>query len=322
VIRATVEVRTSGMGGIGSGAHMSLREAAIVALATLTRRVQPRGTDRVLRLLHDPDRRGWSVRRVVETRSNGRFHLDTASFLEWYLFFYGDYARLTTRTVLACVRPDSQAIDVGANIGTFTFAMASAVGPRGRVVACEPNPAVYGRLVDNVELNGAANVTTCPIALSDRPGEARLWVPDDRDADQGTSRLGRPAGSLRADTGSVPVELGTVDRLASRLGLGDVSFLKIDVEGYEAAVLAGARGVLRDCRPSVLFEHNWSLWQAAGQRLEDVLADLRTLGYREFGCIPSDRVGYLPLADERDASPHANVGAHGRRPDRSGPGAG
>src|SRR5262249_16848600 len=140
----------------------------------------------------------------------------------------------------------------------------------------------------------------------------RLWVPAEHDADQATARLGQPAGSLRADAPSIAVEVDTVDGLASRLRLDDVSFLKVDVEGYEAAVLAGARGGLRDCRPTVLFEHNRALWQAAGQRLEDVLAELRGLGYGEFGCILSDRAGYAPLLDQADAPAQANLVAHGR----------
>ena len=197
--------------------------------------------------------------------------------------------------------------------------MAAAAGPGGRVVACEPNPAVYRRLLGNVALNAAANVTTCQLALAGRPGRAPLWIPARDDADQGTGRLGGPAGSLRADAGSIEVEVDTVDHLAARLGLGDVSFLKVDVEGYEAEVLAGAHAVLRDCRPSLLFEHNRPLWQAAGHRLDDVLADLRALGYHEFWCIPSDRAGRIPLVDDEGAPPHANVVArHRRRLPRSG----
>jgi FkbM family methyltransferase len=292
---------------------MRPREAAIVALAAVTRRVQPRGVDRVLRALHDPDRRPWSVRRVVDTRANGRLHLDTASYLEWHIFFYGSCERATTRAIREFTRAGSHAIDVGANIGMFTLALAAVVGPRGRVVACEPNPAVYGRLVDNVDLNAAANVTACQVALADQAGRAELWVPWARDANQGTGRLGRPAGFLRADASSVMVEVDTVDGLALRQALGDISFLKVDVEGCEAAVLAGARGVLRDRRPTVLFEHNRPLWPAAGHRLDDVLADLRSLGYREFRYSPSERAGWVTLASGTDVCDHANVLALGRR---------
>lgn len=65
-------------------------------LGWITRRWHPRGTDRLIRLLHDPGTRPWSICTQVEIeRYRLRFNVDTASFLEWTLFFYGIYEERT-----------------------------------------------------------------------------------------------------------------------------------------------------------------------------------------------------------------------------------
>ena len=59
-------------------------------------------------------------------------------------------------------------VDVGANAGVFTLATARIVGPKGRVIAIEPNPEVLGRLAANVKGNDFDDrVTILPIAIAD-----------------------------------------------------------------------------------------------------------------------------------------------------------
>jgi FkbM family methyltransferase len=297
---------------------MTLREAAVRGLAALTRRAHPPGTDRLLRILHHPDRRPWSIRTVVDARHGGRFHVDTARFIEWRLFFYGSYEGEVLETIRRYVTPGSQAIDVGANIGTHALVMAEAIGA-GRVVACEPNPHEYSRLARNIRLNDLSTVSAVPVALGDRIGRAALRLPPLGDANGGTARLQAPGQGTRVPAAldtkapTVMVDVETLDHLAQRLGLADVGFIKIDVEGFEGAVLAGAREVLRASRPTLLFEYHDRLWHEAGSRLADVLADLRRIGYRKFGFLAGDRRGYVELGRSSSVPPFANIVAVGRR---------
>jgi FkbM family methyltransferase len=163
-------------------------------------------------------------------------------------------------------RPGSVAVDVGANRGVYTYAMSRAVGRSGRVLAFEPQPDLAAYVESGMARAG--NVTVRRVALDDHLGTARLTIP---------SRDGRPEpgwATLREDAGpgrTASVELTTLDHELAGL---DVSFIKIDVEGFELPVIEGALTILRGIRPvvQVEVEYRWSGPSAA--KTLQVLADL------------------------------------------------
>jgi FkbM family methyltransferase len=136
------------------------------------------------------------------------------------------------------VRPGDRFLDIGANRGVYTW-LARRLG--ARVIAFEPNPAVLVRLRalqrDGVELR--------EVALSNREGTASMIVPD----------LDAALGSLQYEGGSpnvtrFDVPTATLDSLE----LGKTSFIKIDVEGHEEAVIEGALGTITADLPHMLVE--------------------------------------------------------------------
>src|SRR5215471_2817272 len=74
------------------------------------------------------------------------------------------------------LQPGMRAIDIGANYGTYTLAMARAVGPDGRVWAYEPADATARYLRKSIARNGLANVEMVQAALSNRTGTGRLHL--------------------------------------------------------------------------------------------------------------------------------------------------
>lgn len=134
-------------------------------------------------------------------------------------------------------------VDVGANAGVFTLATARIVGPKGRVVAIEPNPEVLGRLAANVRGNGFDDrVTILPIAIADHTG--RGLVLDE----SGNSTVARVQVLTEGEaTSSDTVGVRTLDDALEDLGVGHVDFLKVDVEGLERSVIAGAARTLVQC---------------------------------------------------------------------------
>jgi FkbM family methyltransferase len=135
------------------------------------------------------------------------------------------------------------AVDVGANKGTYTYALARLAK---LVWAFEPNPKMFNIL----KRGAAANVTASMLALSDRSGPAELRVPRMRKggfSNQGGS-LSTP--KITENYRTVSVEARRLDELK----LQDIGFIKIDVEGFEAEVLAGARETIRQSRPAMLIE--------------------------------------------------------------------
>lgn len=142
--------------------------------------------------------------------------------------------------VVHFLRPGDLFGDIGANAGSYTVLAAAVAG--ARVVAVEPVPETAARLRANLELNGVADrVAVHGIAITDAPGKVRFTA----DADT-VNRIAAPDEHGRR---LVEVAATTLDALfADEPPL----LLKIDVEGHEAAVLEGSRGVLASGRIAAL----------------------------------------------------------------------
>jgi FkbM family methyltransferase len=144
----------------------------------------------------------------------------------------------------ASIRPGDVVLDFGANVGFFTLVAAALTGPTGRVVAYEPSPDTAKATRRNVELNELDHVTVVEAAVCDREGFAYL---DLGQSDQSSSIV-RHAGEQ-----TVQVRTVSVDGEVERLGINP-TFVKIDVEGAEAAVVTGMRDTLRRARALVVCE--------------------------------------------------------------------
>ncbi len=145
------------------------------------------------------------------------------------------------------VAPGDVVVDVGAHIGLYTL-LAAASG--ARVFALEPDPANRALLEANLRMNGWRDAHVFPVAASDRVGSASLRCADG--INRGTSSLAavQPETSSSSPCEIVPTE--TLDRLLAPFQLDRIDWLKVDVEGHEAAVLAGACEVLSRTRNLIL----------------------------------------------------------------------
>lgn len=134
------------------------------------------------------------------------------------------------------VRPGDTVVDVGANVGCFTALLAQAVGPAGRVHAIEPEPGNLALLRQSVSRNGWDQVTLHGVAAADRDGTLALHTST---FNNGMHRLYE---SVCCDGQVVQVPVRRLDDL---LAGSRVDLLKLDVEGYEWAVVQGAEHLLR-----------------------------------------------------------------------------
>lgn len=144
--------------------------------------------------------------------------------------------------------PGDTVVDVGAHIGLYSL-LAAASG--ATVFAIEPDPANRALLESNLRMNGFMAARVFAVAASDHAGSATLCLATG--PNRGTSSIAvagtRPTDS-RDPEEVVPVD--TLDRILGPFHLQNVDWLKIDVEGHETAVLAGAREVLRLTRHLIL----------------------------------------------------------------------
>jgi FkbM family methyltransferase len=228
------------------------------------RRVDFRGKGRLRRVLPVPSAG------VVEAGFPGgmRLRLDLRESLQRD-FLFGLYDRVELRLVREWLRGGGDFVDVGAHIGMYSVAAALALGPRGRVLAFEPNPAARAQLEANLALNGCGNVIVSASAVSDRVGATVLHVPATPDPSFSSLEAGR-----FAEGRPVEVEATTVDREVEAHGLRP-AVVKIDVEGGEIAVVAGMEQTL-ESRPALLVE----VGESTGPELERRLAKHGYSAYR------------------------------------------
>ncbi len=133
-------------------------------------------------------------------------------------------------------------IDVGAHRGVYTFLMARI---SRHVFAYEPDPVAFRSLTRNA----SRNTTLYNIAVSDVDGEATLTTPVyGGDIARGLGSLSKTFKDQKA------VRFTVQTRTLDGQGHEDIGFIKIDVEGHEAAVLRGAKNILKTQRPILWIE--------------------------------------------------------------------
>ncbi|HXV07995.1 MAG TPA: FkbM family methyltransferase [Burkholderiales bacterium] len=180
--------------------------------------------------------------------------------------------------VRVCLGPGDCAVDVGANFGVFTTAMAAAVGGGGSVLAFEPAASTAAFLRETLSANGLTQVQAVQAALSDRPGSALLEIGD-------SPELNALAEAPQAGREAERVELLRLDDVMRRHGGMQLSLIKIDAEGHELQVSKGAQRTLLAHEPLVLFEIKH------GPSVEYRLLDfLQTLGFEAYRLLPGPGV--------------------------------
>jgi FkbM family methyltransferase len=176
--------------------------------------------------------------------------LDATEFTTLALYFGGlVYEAATTEYLNRHLVPGAVFVDVGANHGYFSILAAARVGARGRVVAFEPNPAVFSQLAEHVRLNlFESRVTLVPTALSDARSDAAPFFVSQALTNSGFSSLTPPATALGSgvlsEAHTIPVQVDTFDHWFAASPIDRIDLVKIDVEGAEARVVAGMRAVL------------------------------------------------------------------------------
>jgi FkbM family methyltransferase len=166
--------------------------------------------------------------------------------------------------LLEDVRPGDTFVDVGANVGLYAVAVARRVRP-GRVIAFEPDASNAELLDRNIAVNKVRDaVEVRVVALGDTSGELPF-------------RSAMQRSRFDANS-SETVHMSTLDLELE----GPVDVLKIDVEGFEPEVIAGAVGILCDStrRPRAIFlETHAAVLTARGLDETPILEELRRAGY-------------------------------------------
>jgi FkbM family methyltransferase len=155
-----------------------------------------------------------------------------------HLMLDGYWEMWVTEVLVSLVRSGMVVADIGANLGYFSIILADLVGPGGHVHAFEPNPHMIDLLQRSLSVNGfTQRVTVHQLALgAENEGQVALIVPPN---DPKNAHVVPMSDELHV--GAVPVP---VARLDGRPDWAKIEFAKVDVEGAEQLIWAGAQGLL------------------------------------------------------------------------------
>ncbi|WP_414572783.1 FkbM family methyltransferase [Nostoc sp. CCY 9925] len=173
------------------------------------------------------------------------------------------------------IKPGMTVIDVGANVGVYTFSAALKVGSKGRVLAVEPFSGCVRCLQETCRINQLSWVNVCAGAASDRNGTVKLLLHSANELNQVISS--DAAENISSDSFE-EATCFTLDSLIDQENIERVDFLKIDAEGHEMAVLAGSQKLLTEFSPIILYEN---IAGSQGSNIE-VAQYLTNKGYQLF----------------------------------------
>jgi FkbM family methyltransferase len=201
---------------------------------------------------------------------HGRFAVDTRdAYVSACLIESGEYSEEELQLLATCIRPGSDALVVGAHIGTLAIPLSRKCR---ELVAIEANPYTFDLLLRNVKLNERHNIATVQVAASDIPGELEFLC--------GTHNSG---GSKRAPLKANPdyfydnpeVVRVPAARLDDICAGRKFDLIHMDIEGSEVFALAGAQTLLPHAKYLSVEFIGHHLTDVAGVTVEEWLAPIR-----------------------------------------------
>ncbi len=208
--------------------------------------------------------------RLRACRHGHMLYLTTDRYIGRSLDLYGEFSQGETEVLCQLLGPGQTVLDVGAHIGSQTLPLAKAVGPQGVVHAFEPQRFIFQLLDANIALNALSNVRSQRVALGRQAGT--IVVPElDPSVEENF-------GGLSLLDGGEGLELPML--AIDDLSLDACHLIKIDVEGMENEVLAGARWTIQRFRSHLYVENDRE------DHSDDLTSHLFDLGYRLFWHLP------------------------------------
>ena len=210
---------------------------------------------------------------------DGSFEIDARSHILARVFKTGRYESELAEIVKRYVDSSGDAIDVGANVGLFSVLLAKLLDAGRHVLAIEPTPPAIKHLRNNIRRNGVnSSVIVFEGVANDAGGLCVLSVIEGKEeySSLGGIRHCRVRGE---PSRKIEVPGSTIDELVEKHGLSP-GFIKIDTEGAECLVIAGAKETIRRHRPVILSEASETLLAGCNCSSDELFALLRESQYR------------------------------------------
>ena len=203
----------------------------------------------------------------VETLKMESFTYDSPTFRNFLKEH--DHERSEVEFLESTVEEGMNVIDIGANIGITTVAIARKIGKGGRVFSFEPAPEYFDTLTENISSNGLENAEVYEQAVTDQVGRVDFY------------QKGLSSGIV-FEEGVKRFEVPTtaVDRFLSEKKIEVIDFINMDCEGSELLVLKGAKETLRKNKVKIFCEIHHDFLKQLGQSVGDIVEYLQKLAFK------------------------------------------
>jgi len=165
------------------------------------------------------------------------------------------------------IKKGDTVIDVGANIGLFTFLLSDLVGLKGKVYSYEPCAVSFEKLYKNIQLNNLKNVEIFQHGMGSKEDTLEIYF---HPRQGGLSSI---VERVSENCISEKITMTTLDRISNEI-IGKISFIKIDTEGYEPEVLMGGINLVQKNKP-VLYLELGGKYQQASQKVLEILKKMK-----------------------------------------------
>lgn len=235
---------------------------------------------------------GDNLRRAKLAYGNYQMDCDLRMMLQRQFYFFGTYF-LEERVLAnwtAIARESKLIFDIGANAGIYSLA-AAAANPHADIHAFEPTPEIASKLLKTVEMNGLnKRLHMHQTALARETGSAFLNLFSGENDDNEGMNFVTPNGR-RSD--SVPISTISLDEFCSQMNVDYIDLIKIDVQGNEPEVLAGAKRLIQTkALRTIFFELNWNHQDPNSCAASKSISMLESAGYQFAD--PNARMEFKP----------------------------
>ncbi|MFA6149734.1 MAG: FkbM family methyltransferase [Chitinophagaceae bacterium] len=209
--------------------------------------------------------------RVVQ-RNGINYKLDISNVVDHFIYFEIDDPGFLS--IKDTVKGAKVILDIGANIGSTALYFAS-LNTNAKILAFEPHPDTFKRATENIKLNDFKNIDLINLGLGEEKAQLRLYQVNEHNP--GMNRI-------IAEDRDLPykiIEVDILDKILDERNISKVDFIKLDVEGFEYSVLAGAANTLKS-HPVLFIELDDNNLKENNRSAKELIDLLSSAGYKQF----------------------------------------
>ena len=172
-------------------------------------------------------------------------------------------------------------LDIGANLGYFTFLESLKIGKTGRVISVEPAPSTFELFEKNIKLQKHQNISSYNFAFSDKESTVDFFISNSSN----WSRIIAEKDTYHGDKGDIiKIKCRTIDNFIKELELKKLDLIRVDLEGYEFEIFEGAQKTLSELKPMLQIEVHRDFMGIKKSLI--FLKNMKDLGYEIIYYIP------------------------------------